>query len=179
MSAWLGQRRWERKRSRRYSQTRSIALSSGEYAGRKTGVRLAGPRVRGRCASRRELVEHRLHGGGADRGQHQGDAGVARRTDRAEQVDRLVAQVAHAARAHALLEPAPADAAGLADPGLVEEPDLEPLGLGVVAGDRGDQRREFFLKRAWALRSASGCIGRACCQDRSRSWSTRSMPFSV
>lgn len=126
-----------------------------------------------------ELVEHRLHRGGADRGQHQGDAGVALRTDRAEQVDRLVAQVARAARAYAALEPAAADAAGLADAGLVEEPDLEPLGLGVVAGDLGDQRREFFLKRAWALRSASGWIGRAFCHDRPRSWSSRSMPFSL
>jgi hypothetical protein len=90
-----------------------------------------------------ELVEHRLHGGGADRGQDQSDASVAFKTDR-EQIDRLVAQVAHAARAHAAREPAAADAAGLADPGLVEEPDLEPLGLRVVAGDLGNQRREFF-----------------------------------
>jgi hypothetical protein len=70
-----------------------------------------------------------------------------------------VAQVAHAARAHAALEPSAADAAGLADPGLVEEPDLEPRGLRVIAGDLGNQRREFFLKRIWALRSASGWIG--------------------
>ena len=126
-----------------------------------------------------ELVEHRLHGGGTHRGQDQGDAGIARRTDRAEQPDRLMAQVAHAAGAHAPLEPASADAAGLADPGLVLEPDLEPLGLGMVAGDLGDQRRKFFLKRAWALRSASGGIGRAFCQDRPRSWSSRSMPFSL
>ena len=126
-----------------------------------------------------ELVQHRLHGGSADAGQDQGDAGIARRTDRAEQVDRLVAQVAHAARAHAALVPAPADAAGLADPGFVQEPDLKPLGLGMVAGDLGDQRGEFFLKRSWALRSASGWIGRAFCQDRSRSWSSRSMPFSL
>jgi hypothetical protein len=90
-----------------------------------------------------------------------------------------VAQVAHAAWAHAPLEPAPADAAGLADPGLVEKPDLEALGLGMVAGDLGDQTGEFFLKRTWALRSASGWIGRVFCQDRSRSWSSRSMPFSL
>ena len=126
-----------------------------------------------------ELVEHRRHRGGADRGQDQGAAGVARRADRAEQVDRLVAQVAYAARAHAAFEPAAADAAGLADPGLVLEPDLEPFGVGMVAGDLGDQRRKFFLKRAWALRSASGWTGRAFCQDRPRSWSNRSMPFSV
>ena len=90
-----------------------------------------------------------------------------------------MAYVAHAARAHALLEPAPADPAGLADPGFVQEPDLEPRGLGVVADDLGDQARKFFLKRAWALRSASGCTGRAFCQDRSRSCSSRSMPFSL
>ena len=112
--------------------------------------------MRVRCHGLAELVEHRLHGGGADRGEDERDAGIALRTDGAEQIDRLMAQVAHAARAHAALEPASADAAGLADPGLVEKPDLEPLGLGVVAGDLGDQRREFFLKRAWALRSASG-----------------------
>ena len=59
-----------------------------------------------------------------------------------------MAQIADPARAHAALEPTPADPAGLADPSLVEEPDLEPLGLGMVAGDLGDQCREFFLKRA-------------------------------
>ena len=44
-----------------------------------------------------ELVEHRLHGGGAYLGKNQGDATVAVRTDRAEQIDGLVAQVASAA----------------------------------------------------------------------------------
>jgi hypothetical protein len=29
---------------------------------------------------------------------------------------------------------------GLADPGLVQEPNLEPLGLGMSARDPGDQR---------------------------------------
>jgi transposase-like protein len=86
---------------------------------------------------------------------------------------------AEPARARAPLEPAPTEPAGLAHPGFVLEPDLEPLGLGVVAGDLGDQRPELFLKRARALRSASGWIGRAFCQDRPRSWSRRSMPFSL
>ena len=126
-----------------------------------------------------ELLEHRLHGSGADAGQHERDPGIAHRTDRAEQIDRLVAQVAHAARAQALLVPASADPAGLADPRFVQEPDLEPLGLGMVAGQLGDQRREVFLKASWALRLASGCTGRAFCQDSSRSWSSRSMPFSL
>jgi hypothetical protein len=91
-----------------------------------------------------ELVEHRLHGGGAHRGQDQCDPGIALGTDGAEPIGRLVAQVAHAARAHALLEPAAAEAAGRADPGLVQEPDLEPPGLGMAAGDLGDHRRNFF-----------------------------------
>ena len=103
-----------------------------------------------------EFVEHRLHGGGTDRRQDERDAGIARRADGAEQVGGLVAEVAHPARPHALLVPPAAHPAGLADPGFVQEPDLEPLGLGVVAGDPGDQLGEFFLKRAWALRSASG-----------------------
>jgi hypothetical protein len=71
-----------------------------------------------------------LHGTGAHRRQDQGDAGIPLGTDRPEQVNRLVAQVAHAARAQAALVPAATDPAGLADPGLVEEPDLEPLGPG-------------------------------------------------
>ena len=88
--------------------------------------------------------------------QDQGDAGIGRRSgattggrpwepadraDRAEQADRLVAQVAHPARAQALLVPPSAEATGLADPGFVEEPDLEPLGFGMIAGDLGDQVR--------------------------------------
>jgi hypothetical protein len=56
-----------------------------------------------------------------------------------------MAKLAHPARAHALLGPPPAQAAGLADPGRVEEPDLEALGRGMVAGDPGDQAGEFLL----------------------------------
>jgi hypothetical protein len=59
-----------------------------------------------------------------------------------------MAQVAHPARADPTFEPAAADAAGLADPSFVQEPDLEPFGFGVGAGDLGDQLGEFFLKRA-------------------------------
>jgi hypothetical protein len=95
-----------------------------------------------------ELIEHHLHGGGADRRQDERDPGVAGRADGTEQVGRLVAEVAHTPRPHALLVPLPTHPAGLADPGFVQEPDLEPLGLGVVAGDPGDQLGEFFLKRA-------------------------------
>jgi hypothetical protein len=68
---------------------------------------------------RGELVEHGLHGGGADAGQDQGDAGSAFGTDGAEQVGRLVSEIAHATGADAALEPAPADAAGLTHSGFV------------------------------------------------------------
>jgi hypothetical protein len=55
-----------------------------------------------------------------------------------------VAQVAQPTRPHALLIPAATEAPGLADPRLVLEPDLEPRGVGMVARDLGDQRRDFF-----------------------------------
>ena len=126
-----------------------------------------------------QLVEHELHGGGLDSGQDQGDAGVALRADRAEQIDGLVAQVAAAAGPLPLLEPSSAGPPGLADSGLVEEPDLEPLGLGMGRSQLGDQRQEFFLKVCWAFGSACGCTGRVFCQDRPRSCSSRSMPFSL
>ena len=116
---------------------------------------------------------------GADHRQDQGNPYVALGADGPEQIDRLVAEVAHPAGPHPPLEPPPTDPTGLADPGFVEDPDLEPLGLGVVVRHLGDQRREFFLKRACALRSASGWIGRVFCQDRPRSWSSRSIPFSL
>jgi hypothetical protein len=92
-----------------------------------------------------EFVEHQLHGRGLDGGQDQRHAGVALGADGAEQIDGLVAEIAPAAGAMALLVPATAGPAGLADAGLVEEPDLEPLGLGLGRGDLGDQRRELFL----------------------------------
>jgi len=93
---------------------------------------------------RAKLVQHKLHGGRADRGQDQRDPGIALRTDGTEQGSGVVAEIAHATRADAAFEPAPTDAAGLADPGFVQEPDLEPIGLGMGLGHLGDQRREFF-----------------------------------
>ncbi len=71
----------------------------------------------------------------------------------------LVAQVAHAARPQALLVPAAADPAGLADPRLVQEPDFHPLGLGMVVGDLGDQRRELFFKSLLSLALGLGVHG--------------------
>jgi hypothetical protein len=58
--------------------------------------------------------------------------------DRARQDDRLVAQIVHAARADAALELAPTHLAGLADAGVVPEPDLEPFGVGLRGRDLGE-----------------------------------------
>ena len=126
-----------------------------------------------------QLVEHQLHGRGRDVGEDQRDTGVALGADGTEQIGRLVAEVTPATGSMALLEPATADAAGLADPGLVQEPDLETLGVGMRGFDLGDQGRELFLNATWALGSACGWIGLVFCQERSRPCSRSSMPFSL
>jgi hypothetical protein len=81
---------------------------NGEFVGdMPAGAVLEDHRVGAGADGLGEFIKHRLHGDGIHSRQHQGDAGVARRTDRAEQVDRLVAQVAHTAWAHPALKTAP------------------------------------------------------------------------
>jgi hypothetical protein len=70
---------------------------------------------------------------------------VAIRADRTEEVDGRMAQIAPAARADALLKPTPAGAAGLPDSCLIQEPDLEVMGLGMGGLDFCDQPGEVFL----------------------------------
>jgi hypothetical protein len=99
-----------------------------------------------------ELVEHRLHGGALTVGRTSATPASRSGQTAPEQIDRLVAQIAQPARPHALLAPAPAQARGLADPRLIPEPDLEPLGLRVLLtpsrsgaalqGDAGDRSWE-------------------------------------
>jgi hypothetical protein len=92
-----------------------------------------------------QLIEHQLHRRGLDSGQDQRDTEVALRADRTEEIGSLMPEIAAAAWPLPLLEPAAAAPAGLADPGLVEKPDLEPIGLGLGCCDLGGQRRELFL----------------------------------
>ncbi len=80
---------------------------------------------------------------------------------------------------HPFLVPDVGDAPLLPDPGLVREPQLDPLRLGVPGGDPADQVGQAALKRACARGSASGWAGLAFCQDRSRLLSKRSMPVSL
>jgi hypothetical protein len=126
-----------------------------------------------------ELVEEGLHDVGPDDRQDQAEGGVALRADGAEQVDGGVALVFDSRGAGAALEPSSAVAAGLADPGLVLQPDFDALGLGMGRRGFGDQIAEFFLKSAWARGSALGCTGRVFCQERSRLFNSFSMPFSL
>ena len=126
-----------------------------------------------------ELVEEGLHDVGPDDRQDQAEGGVALRADRAEQVDGGMALVFDAGGSRTLLKPSAAVPAGLADPGLVLQPDLDAPGFGMGGGCLGDQAAEFFLKSAWARGSALGCTGRVFCQERSRLFSNLSMPFSL
>jgi hypothetical protein len=101
------------------------------------------------------------------------------RADRAEQVDGGMALVFDTGGPRTLLKATPTIAAGLADPGLVLQPDLDALGLGMGRCGLGDQITAFFSKSAWARESDFGCTGRVFCQDKSRFFSSFSMPFSL
>ena len=110
-------------------------------------------------------------------GKHQRDALAALGADRPEQVRRGEALLPHPARAHALLVPDVREAALLPDPGLVHEPELDPL-PGVPARDPLDHAGQAFLNRSCALGSASGWTGRVFRHERSRPSSSLSIPLS-
>ena len=126
-----------------------------------------------------ELVEEGLHDVGPDDRQHQAEGGVTLRAHGAEEVDGGMALVLDADGAGAFLKPSATIPAGLADPGLVLQPDLDALGFGMGRCGLGDQIAEFFLKSAWARGSDLGCTGLVFCQDKSRFFSSLSMPFSL
>ena len=84
-----------------------------------------------------QLGQEQAHGRGRDLGQHQRDARVPLRADRTEQLDGGEALLPRPARPSASLVPDVRDAALLADPGLVLEPQLDPLAR-VLARDRLD-----------------------------------------
>ena len=128
---------------------------------------------------RGELGQEEVHGCGRDLGQDQGHAGVACRADGTEQVGRREAVLVQPARPGAFLVPDVGDAALLADPGLIHEPELDPLGLGMPRCCFLHQAGQGFLNRACATGSTSGWTGRAFCQERSRLLSSLSMPFSA
>ena len=126
-----------------------------------------------------ELVEHRLHGGRKDHGQGERHCFLAHRADRAEEIERLMTEIAQPPWPNALLVPAAAGAAGLTGPGFILEPDLDPLSVGMGIGDVGDQALEDFWtppappgrpwdERAWSFAwTEQGCAAvSACCSAR-------------
>jgi hypothetical protein len=88
-------------------------------------------------------------------------AGPARRADRAEQIDALIARVGGLARPRSAFCPLADDPVLLADPGLVLEPDLDGFAL-PDAGQMGVQRgRNVFLNASIVHASCPGWRGRA------------------
>lgn len=92
-----------------------------------------------------EFVEHCLNRRGRDHRQSERHRFLPRWTDRAEEIQRFMAEIARPPRPHTFLIPATAGAAGLTDAGFILEPDLDPLGLRVSAGDLSDQALEVFF----------------------------------
>jgi hypothetical protein len=64
----------------------------------------------------------------------------------------------------------------LADPGLVLEPDLQPLGLRMAVADAGERAGEVFLNVSWASRSVFGWICRGFSQEKPIRRSTACIP---
>jgi len=89
-------------------------------------------------------VETPDRGPGQALGQDQRDALAALRAYSPEQVGGAEALLAHAARAHPFLVPDVGDAALLADPGLVHEPELDPFDLRVPGRRLADHARQGF-----------------------------------
>ena len=159
----------ERKRCRRYCQTFSAGLSSGERGGRGSRVRLSGGlsfwvvcpsglveddhAMGSRGGLQGDLVELELHGGGVGLFAGPGRAHPARGTDGPEQIGAAGPQVGDLARPRPGLAPDPRAVGLLTDPHLVLEPDLDRR-AGRQARLNARQRPcEVFLKSTWAWMS--------------------------
>jgi hypothetical protein len=85
-----------------------------------------------------------VHGLGVDLRQHQGGGLLGCGTGGGEQVGRLVALVARLSRPGSPSRPLAGQLALLADPGLVLEPDLDPIPRRFLADSGNDQVGQFF-----------------------------------
>ena len=107
-----------------------------------------------------DLVEMHLHGACVGEGQHEGGALAPPGADGAEQVGVGVSLIGGQAGACSPFRPNARAAILLPQPGLVLEPDLDPLGLG-QAGYVGRERAgEVFLNASITWLSCLGCCGR-------------------
>ena len=120
-----------------------------------------------------EPVEEEPHGPGGHFGQDQGEVLAGGRADGGIDVGPLVAPVADPGRALALEPPAVADAALVADPRLVLEPELQAV-VRVARADLLQRRaKPLFWKRRCARGSLLGWTGRAFCLEKPIRRSTR------
>ncbi len=144
----------------------STGFSSGDRDGSRMMVRFFGTLslqdnamgLGGDVAA--DLVEVHLHGARVGEGEHEGGALGSHGADRAEQVGVEVSLIGGQAWACSSLRPDPRAAVFLSQPGLVLEPDLDPLGLGRT-GYVGRQRAgKVFLNASITRGSCLGCCGR-------------------
>jgi hypothetical protein len=127
-----------------------------------------------------QLGKEQVHRRSIEPGQHQCDAGVARRADGADYPSRLIADIAASARGATALPPDVAGASFLPDPGLILAPDFKPLGLGVGLRDLAQACcKAPFLKACCAFSSLCGWRGRVLRWLRSSDHNSRSIPVSL
>ncbi len=108
-----------------------------------------------------DLVEMHLHGARVGEGEHEGGTLSPERADRTEQVGIGVSLIGGQAWPCPPLRPNAHTPVLLSQPGLVLEPDLDPLGLR-QAGYVGCQRAgKVFLNASITGPSCLGCCGRA------------------
>ena len=107
-----------------------------------------------------DLVEMHLHGAGVGEGEHEGGTLAPARTDRPKQIGVGVALIGGQTRARSGLGPDPRAPVLLSQPGLVLEPDLDPLGLGQIGYVGRERAGEVFLNASITRWSCLGCRGR-------------------
>ena len=107
-----------------------------------------------------DLVEMHLHGVRIGEGQHEGGALARSGADGAEQVGVGISLIGGQARTRPLLRPDPRPAVLLSQPGLVLEPDLDPLAFGQIGYVGRERAGEVFFNASITRWSCLGCCGR-------------------
>ena len=100
-----------------------------------------------------DLGEMQVHHLAVGYRQDEGDAGIARGTDGAEQIRPIVALVARCPRSAAALGPNPGQRPLLADAGFVLPPKLDRPAARVRRDGLGDQIGKVFLCACWLATS--------------------------
>ena len=116
-------------------------------------------RVRAPRDLARDFIEMELHGGGVGEGQGERRATTARRADRAEKIEVLVALIGWLARPRAAFGPLPDNAVLLADARLVLKPDFHRYAGGDIGQMRLQRLRKFFYTPRRSRRSGRDGAG--------------------